>query len=62
MILGVLVARKSYPWIKYLSVLLIVAGVAIFMYKDKKGEQQGDGHWIGTGELLLVSIAMFKYC
>ncbi|KAK3740315.1 hypothetical protein QZH41_000880 [Actinostola sp. cb2023] len=34
MILGVLLARKSYPLTKYLCVFLIVAGVALFMYKE----------------------------
>ena len=34
MILGVLLARKKYPLAKYLCVLLIVTGVALFLYKD----------------------------
>jgi len=34
MILGVLLARKRYPLVKYLCVLLIVLGVALFMYKE----------------------------
>ena len=34
MILGVLLARKTYPLLKYLCVFLIVFGVTIFMYKD----------------------------
>ncbi|XP_072020094.1 solute carrier family 35 member B1-like [Amphiura filiformis] len=55
MILGVLVARKSYPWIKYLSVLLIVAGVATFMYKDKGGKTTADDHLLGWGEILLLT-------
>ena len=29
-------ARKSYPLIKYLCVLCITIGVAIFVYKDDK--------------------------
>ena len=33
MILGVLVGRKSYPARKYLFILMIVAGVAMFMFK-----------------------------
>lgn len=36
MVLGVLIGRKRYPALKYLFVLLIVAGVAMFMYKDDK--------------------------
>ena len=34
MILGVLLARKKYPLMKYICVLLIVIGVALFFYKD----------------------------
>ena len=33
MILGVVIGRKKYPLLKYLFVLTIVAGVALFMYK-----------------------------
>ena len=36
MVLGVLIGRKRYPALKYLFILLIVAGVAMFMYKDDK--------------------------
>ena len=55
MVLGVLVGRKSYPLLKYLFILMIVAGVAMFMYKDgsKKGAQGGEG-LIGVGEILLL--------
>ena len=52
MILGVILARKSYPWLKYLSVVLIVSGVAAFMYKDKGGKVEE--HPLGWGEILLV--------
>ena len=34
MILGALLANKRYPLIKYFCVLLIVIGVALFLYKD----------------------------
>ena len=34
MVLGVLVGGKKYPTLKYLFILMIVAGVALFMYKD----------------------------
>ena len=55
MILGVLLARKQYPLAKYLCVLLIVSGVALFMYKDKKvSSQDEDKPFIGMGEILLV--------
>ena len=53
MLLGVTLLKKKYPMAKYLCVLLIVAGVALFMYKPKKvvGIEE---HTIGYGELLLV--------
>lgn len=54
MILGVLFGGKKYPLLKYLFVFLIVAGVALFTYKDKGGSS---GTSIGLGEfLLLVSL------
>nr|XP_032831428.1 solute carrier family 35 member B1 [Petromyzon marinus] len=64
MILGVLLARKRYPLIKYLCVLLIVVGVAMFLYKGKGGAKGGDGGgpeqgYLGYGEiLLLVSLTL----
>ncbi|GFS23440.1 solute carrier family 35 member B1 [Elysia marginata] len=60
MILGVLLARKQYPLAKYLCVLLIVMGVALFMYKEKKiSTQEETKPLIGIGEiLLLVSLTL----
>ena len=40
MILGVLLARKRYPLIKYICVLFIVLGVALFFYKDVSSLEQ----------------------
>ncbi|CAI5445100.1 unnamed protein product [Caenorhabditis angaria] len=51
MLFGVLFAHKSYSWRKYCYVLLIVAGVALFLYKDKKSEENKD---FGYGEILLA--------
>lgn len=48
--------RKKYPPAKYLCVLLIVAGVALFLYKPTKAVGSDD-HVFGYGELLLVSVA-----
>lgn len=57
MILGVILARKVYPAMKYLSVMLIVFGVAIFMYnKEKSKAKEGDDHLMGIGEMLVVSL------
>jgi len=53
MILGVIIGKKSYPLLKYLFVLMIVAGVALFMYKDKAHKQAGEPG-IGLGELMLL--------
>lgn len=52
MILGVLLGRKSYSVQKYLFVLLVVIGVALFMYKD--GKQSNNSATFGIGEMLLV--------
>ncbi|PSN41949.1 Solute carrier family 35 member B1 [Blattella germanica] len=57
MILGVLLGKKNYPFRKYVFVLLIVIGVALFMFKDGKGGQ-GESSF-GFGEfLLLLSLIM----
>ena len=62
MIFGVLVGHRSYPLIKYLIVLLIVAGVALFLFKDGGASRHGNSdeqwrlfHIVGIGELLVVS-------
>lgn len=52
MILGVLLGKKNYPLRKYLFVLLIVVGVAVFMVKDGKSGEASSV--LGFGEFLLV--------
>ena len=54
MLLGVLLAKKRYPILKYFCVLLIVIGVAIFVFKDSKASSAGAESVFGFGELLLV--------
>jgi len=56
MVLGVLVGKKSYPMLKYLFILMIVLGVALFMYKDKAGSKAtgSSDSLIGVGEILLL--------
>lgn len=57
MILGVLLGRKTYTLKKYLFVLLIVTGVALFMYKEGKINTNTEN--AGLGELLLfLSLSM----
>uniref|UniRef100_T1H6R8 Solute carrier family 35 member B1 n=1 Tax=Megaselia scalaris TaxID=36166 RepID=T1H6R8_MEGSC len=57
MILGVLIGRKSYSWIRYACVLTIVAGVVLFMFKESKTNKETLN--TGLGELLLfLSLAM----
>lgn len=57
MILGVTILRKKYPMAKYLCVLLIVSGVALFLYKPNKGAAAAaDDHLFGFGEVLLVGV------
>lgn len=56
MLLGVTLLRKKYPLAKYLCVLLIVGGVALFLYKPNKTSNVADDHVFGFGEILLVSL------
>lgn len=57
MILGVLLGRRSYPFRKYCFVLLVVAGVALFMYKDNKAGSSTTT--FGYGEMMiLISLLM----
>ena len=57
MILGVLLARKSYPLRKYVFTLMIILGVALFIWKDGKSSSKEDGNLFGYS-LLLLSLAM----
>ncbi|XP_050531800.1 solute carrier family 35 member B1 [Daktulosphaira vitifoliae] len=54
MILGVILGRKSYPLKKYLFVLLVVIGVALFMFKDGKSKTSRSESILGLGEILLI--------
>ncbi|XP_029841369.3 solute carrier family 35 member B1 isoform X1 [Ixodes scapularis] len=53
MVLGVLIGGKRYSLSKYLSILVVVLGVGLFIYKDKKASQTTQSI-TGTGELLLL--------
>ena len=62
MILGVLIARKRYPLAKYFFVLMIVIGVAMFLYKDKPTTTKTvNSSLFGFGEILLVSVLLNEY-
>ncbi|PZQ46208.1 MAG: hypothetical protein DI551_05510 [Micavibrio aeruginosavorus] len=55
MLLGVFIGRKSYSLQRYLFVLLIVAGVVLFMLKDAKpGTAAAQEQAFGVGEVLLI--------
>ena len=55
MILGVLLGGKRYPLLKYFFVFMIVAGVALFMYKDNNNASADASMLsIGIGEMLLL--------
>ncbi|KAL5010517.1 hypothetical protein ScPMuIL_012822 [Solemya velum] len=55
MILGIVFARKRYPHAKFLFILMIVIGVAMFLYKDSAASAKGgETSMFGVGELLLL--------
>lgn len=60
MILGVLLARKSYPLKKYAFVFMVVLGIVMFVYKDSaKSVVQSEESVIGFGEILVcLSLTM----
>lgn len=60
MILGVLIGNKKYSAQKYVCIVTIVIGVALFMYKDGKGKAAAvNESMFGIGEiLLLLSLSM----
>jgi UDP-galactose transporter B1 len=55
MMLGVLIGKKSYSLRKYLLVLLIVAGVALFSFKDKYESHDGEDPILGS---LLIAFSL----
>lgn len=58
MILGVLIGNKRYDLKKYICIIMIVIGVALFMFKDGKKSSVNE-ETIGLGELLLfLSLSM----
>ena len=53
MLLGVLIGNKQYSVKKYICIVLIVVGVALFMFKDGKTSGSEDASF-GMGEVLLI--------
>jgi len=65
MMLGVVWAQKRYRCVKYLFVLMITMGVALFMYKPSVAAAHTDltdSHTFGFGECLLVSSYLIIAC
>lgn len=56
MLLGVLIGKRSYGLQKYLFVILIVFGVAMFMYKETDPSKRTESAMIG---IYLVSFSLF---
>ena len=62
MVLGVIINKKKYSFMKYLCILMIVCGVGLFLYKDSPSSKARSSDesfklfdTIGLGELLVVS-------
>ena len=51
--LTVYIPGKRYNIVKYISVVLITIGVALFIFKD--GKSDGAGFAFGAGEILLLA-------
>ena len=43
LLLGILIGNKRYHCSKFFNVLLIVAGVSLFMFTEVRGEGRGEG-------------------
>lgn len=61
MVLGVLFGRKTYTFRKVIFVMLIVAGVMLFIFKDKYDEKDGEDPWLGN-TLIGISLLMDGFC
>lgn len=61
MLLGVLFGRKTYKFQKVIFVLMIVAGVMLFIFKDKYDEKDGEDPWLGNS-LIGISLLMDGLC
>ena len=50
LLLGILIGKKRYHCSKFFNVLLIVAGVALFMYTEVRGQEREGRGGEGRGE------------
>ena len=55
LVIGTLLGGKRYSRTKFLIVLLIVVGVAMFLYKEGHSQSEGNHFNFGYGEMLVVS-------
>lgn len=60
-ILTALIGKRTYTWKKYMFVVLIVVGVALFIYEDRGGKGLKEKLWYGE-LLLLVSLILDGLC
>lgn len=60
-ILTALIGNRKYTWKKYLFVLLIVIGVALFIYEDRNDKGMKEKVWYGE-LLLLASLILDGLC
>lgn len=61
MVLGVLLGRKTYTFRKVIFVLMIVAGVMLFIFKDKYDEKDGENPLLGN-TLIGISLLADGLC
>lgn len=59
MVLGVLIGRKTYPLRKYFYTFMIVAGVAVFMYKSEEAHGNSDSTTSTSFGQFLILFSLF---
>jgi solute carrier family 35 (UDP-galactose transporter), member B1 len=66
MIVGILLYKKSYPWYKYLSVLLLCGGIALFSFAKASSSSSSSSSqkneinlWVQCFGIILVGLNVF---
>jgi UAA transporter family len=59
MLVGMVLNKKSYPWIEYIEAAMITGGVAMFTFSEKSGAGHIDAGDSLTGVGLL---ALYLFC